>query len=458
MDLDPKPVTITFTGRAARTAPMTWGQRSIYAPIRWLGDDAWYFNLTRVVEAPPGTREDQACAALAALLARHEGLRSSFHETDDDWVQRVRAEGATTVHVTSADPSDAPEVAHALAARLAQHTFRHDDELPVRFGLVVAGPRSGQGDDEHAGTQVTHVVVAVSHLAADGWAADLLKRDVERLLDGSAEAPPQWQPVDQARHELAGPGAARGDAALAYWSRTLEAIPHAPFPPAEADGKPDRFVKLGISSRALAVAATVVAGRCGVSTGTVLLTASVVVLGRLIGQDRVALELIASNRLDERSRGLVAPLAENALFVVDLAGADDFRTAARRTFAAGLSAYRHAQYDPQARDRLVAQTRERHGGGTGLGSFFNDMRIGRDWAVDVDAYGSLDAVRALTAQTTTSFVGSWDRQDATWFVSVDDADGTCGLYLMADTELVPRHRVEELLREMESVVVEAVAG
>lgn len=451
MDLDPQTVTIRFTGRAGRTAPMTWGQRSIYASIRWLGDDAWYFNLTRVVDAPPGTGQHEALAALTELLARHEGLRSSFHEADGDWVQRVRAQGATTVDVTSADPSEAPEVAHALAARLARHTFRHDEELPVRFGLVLVGGPS----DDRAG-EVAHVVVAVSHLAADGWAADLLKRDVERLLAGSADAPPAWQPVDQARHELEGPGAARGDAALAYWSRTLESIPHAPFPPAEADGKPDRFVKLGISSRALAVAATVVAGRCGVSTGTVLLTASVVVLGRLIGQDRVALELIASNRLDERSRGLVAPLAENALFVVDLAGADDFRTAARRTFAAGLSAYRHAQYDPQARDRLVAETRERRGG-SGLGSFFNDMRIGRDWAVDVDAYGSVEAVRALTAHTSTSFVGSWDRQDATWFVSVDDADGTCGLYLMADTELVPRHRVEELLREMESVVVEAVA-
>lgn len=438
---------VTFTGAGERTGAMTWGQASIYSSIRWLGDDASYFNLVRVVDVPAGVDEGTVLGAVQHLLVRHEGLRSLFHETPEGWTQHVRPQGELTVHVADADGAADTAAARAFASELAGHTFRHDVELPLSVGVL----------RDHG--RVTHVVVAASHLAVDGWAADLVAQDLRRLLAGEVADAPTWQPLDQAAHEAGEAGAARGEAALAYWRRTLAAAPRPLFPPADPAPAPGRFVRLALESRALAVAATLVSTRCAVSTGTVLLAAASVVLGRLVGQDRVVLQLIASNRLDERSRSLVAPLAENALFAIDVSGADapgGFATTARRAFASGLNAYRHAQYDPRARDELVAQERARDAD-LDLGCFFNDMRIGRDWGVDVDAYPDVDAVRALRDGARVRHVGSWDRQDATCFVGVDDADGACVLYLMADTALVPEPRVEALLREMESVVVEAVA-
>lgn len=439
--------TIRFTGGADRTGPMTWGQKSIHASIRWLGDEAYYFNLLRVVDVPEGVEKGRVLDALSSLLARHDVLRTHFHETSDGLVQQVHGSGDATVHVTHAEDGAAADVARAFVARLARHTFRHESELPVRLGLVL----------DHG--QPSHVVLAVSHLAVDGWAADLLKQDLVALLAGTQEPAPLWQPLDQAQHESDGPGAARGDAAIAYWRRTVATVPRSLFPVVDPTPRPDRFVRLGMESRALAVAATLVSARCGVSTGTVLLAAAAVVLGRHVGQDRVALQLIASNRLDERSRQLVAALAENALFAVDVspAGAEGgFATVARRTFAAGLNAYRHAQYDPQELHRFLEQEREGDDP-LDLGCFFNDMRIGRDWGVDVESFASVDAVRDLVVQTKTRHVGSWDRQDARYFVSVADDEELCILYLLADTELVSPAEIESLLRQMESVVVEAVA-
>ena len=449
MDLSLTSETIQFAGGPERTAPMTWGQKAIYSAILSYGAEAHYFNLMRAVDVPAGVGARQALAAVSALCARHDVLRTRFHETADGWVQHVHAGGEATVAVTRASEGGEP-VARALATQLARHTFRHAEELPISFGLVVSddGP--------------THVVLAVSHLAADGWAADLLKRDLVRLLDGDDLAAPAWTPVDQARYEADGPGAARGEAALTYWRRTLTTIPRSLFPPlVDAAERPDRFVKLRITSRALAVASTIVSARCGVSTGTVLLAAASIVLGRVVGRDRIALQLIASNRLDEKSRELVGPLAENALFALDVSPANvegGFTTVARRTFAAGLNAYRHGQYDSLELDRFLADECEKDGAELGMGCYFNDMRIGKDWGIDVDSYRSVDEVRELMAQTETALVGSWAQQGSKYFVSVDETEGSCILFLLVDTELVPQDQVDKLLREMESVVVEAVAG
>ena len=442
--------TVTFAGRSERSAPLTWGQRAIHAAIRWLGDDACYFNLTRVVPVPSGVTVDRALDAVAALLVRHEGLRTVLQElADGSWQQHVRGAGSLALPVVRPRPGgEAP--ARELVDRLAQHTFRHDRELPLLVGIVLDDARP------------SHVVLAVSHLAADGWAADLLVTDLARLLDGTADAGPAWQPVDQARHESTGQGAARGLAAVDHWRRTVRTVPRDLFPRVDRGERTARYVRVRLTSTALAVASTVVAARSGVSTGTVLLASAAIVLGRLVGRDEVPFQLIASNRLTERNRALVGPLAENALCVVDVAparGAGGFDRVARGAFAAGLNAYRHGQYDPDAVARVLEEERARGGGELNLGCFFNDMRIGRSWGAGPDAPGdaSPDAVRALRSRSTLSVTGTWDRQDATYFVSVGDWGGTCGLQLMADTALVPRERIDALLREMEEVVVDAVS-
>ncbi|MYS09279.1 non-ribosomal peptide synthetase condensation domain protein, partial [Streptomyces sp. SID6041] len=64
------------------------------------------------------------------------------------------------------DPGRGGETAATLLAELSGHRFAYAEEWPVRLGAVRSDGR------------ITHVVLALCHLAADGHAAEILVRDL----------------------------------------------------------------------------------------------------------------------------------------------------------------------------------------------------------------------------------------------------------------------------------------
>ncbi|RKE17799.1 condensation domain-containing protein [Streptomyces sp. TLI_171] len=436
--------TVTYRGARTGTAPMTWGQRAIWKSIRWLDEGAHYFNIRRTVELPPGRTLGQVDAALTALLERHEALRTTFHESADGWQQHVTGTGTLVYAVLDSTAGDAAGAAARIGEQLVARTFRHTEEIPFRCALVLDDGRPA------------HLALVFSHLGVDFWAVRELERDLRELLAGTEQPAPDWQPLDQAGYESEGEGAQRGAAAVEHWRRTLEKVPPALFPPVDDRGRPERFVRLGMDSPAAAVAATAIAKRCQVSTGTVLLAATAVVLGAWTGHPTVPLQLIAVNRHDDRSRRLVAAMAENALFSLDV-GDGTFDQAVKRAFLSGMNAYRHAHYDPIAVDEVLDAARERNGGVLQLGHFFNDKRMHDRWEDLPDVPATPDGLAPLTEKTRIFHVGDWERQDALFFVHTTYAPDTVLLYLMADTELIPRQDVERVLRAFEALLVAGAA-
>ncbi|MDP5317077.1 condensation domain-containing protein [Streptomyces poriferorum] len=434
-----------FHGRRADRAPMTWGQQAIWKSIRWLGEGSHYFNIRRTLPVPPGRTEAQVAAALGQLLSRHEALRTHFRQAATGPEQEVTDEGTFAYTVYDTSPGTGAETAGRLAQELAGTAFDHDRELPLRCALVLEAGAPGQ------------LALAFSHLGVDFWAVRELLADLAALLYDRAGPAPDWQPLDQAAFETEGAGAARGTASLAYWRTTLSRVPPAMFTRPADDPAPDRFVRLRMDSPAVAVATTALADRCRVSTQTVLLAATAAVLGSYSGHNTAVLQLIAVNRHDERSRRLIAAMAENALFAVD-SGTGSFEELVRRTFLVGMNAYRHAQYDPLAMDEVLEEAKAASGGELDLSCFFNDKRMHDRWPGLPATDGSAEQLRALTEKTEVSCVGVWERQDATFFVHTAYEPDTCLLHLMADTRLVPRPEIERLLRSFETLLVESVAG
>lgn len=399
----------------------------------------------RTVDLPKELTTDQIKSALTELLRRNEALRTLFQETGaDEWTQAVADRGSVLLAVVEAAPGNFRDVAGELANDLVKRTFRHDTEFPFRCTLVLADGVPAQ------------LVLVFSHLGVDFWGVRELERQLVDLLAGKVPPEPEWQPVDQARYESEGPGADRGASAVAYWRRTLGRVPAALFPPAPAgdEGRPERFVRLGMDSQAVAVAATALADRCQTSTGTVLLAATAAVLGAYTGHGTVPLQLIAVNRHDDRTRRLVAAMAENALFSLDVADGS-FDQAVKRAFLAGMNAYRHAHYDPIAVDEVLDTARARNGGVLDLGNFFNDKRLKDRWEDLPDTGGDRSRLVQLTERTRIFHVGCWERQDAAFFVHTSYAPDTCLLHLMADTELIPRTDIELLLRAFETLLVDS---
>ncbi|MEV1044050.1 condensation domain-containing protein [Streptomyces sp. NPDC049916] len=447
-------LTVRFSGLRSGSAPMSWGQQAIWKSINWLAEEAHYFNLARVVALPGGTTTDGVLGVLGELIARHEALRSTFTDGPDGPVQRVYGSGSATVAVHAA-PADAPGPpdeadAQALADRLAATPFRNGEEFGMRYAVLT-----------HAGEPVWLVMV-VSHQATDYGGVRVMEAELARLLRGESLEPVEWQPLDQARHQQEGEGARRGRAALDHWERALSTAPtsHFDFPPppdGAGEDDPGRFVRLRLASVAGAVAAQRLADRCRVSTSTVLLTAAAATLAAYTGHDRAVMLLIAGNRNEPRLQSMVGAQTENALFVL-APGEGTFEDAVRGGFLPTMSAYRYGEYDPAAMDEVHERVGRARGRKLDLSAFFNDVRMRDRWDALPDTGDDPEALLALRAGSEVSFIGSWARQDAKYFVHTPYCPDRLHLYLMADTHYLPVPVIEGLLRAMETLLVESVHG
>ncbi|MFD0565852.1 condensation domain-containing protein [Kitasatospora saccharophila] len=171
--------------------------------------------------------------AVAAVVARHEPLRTSFGESDGVPVQRVadRVEVPVLLHDLRAEPD--PE---AAALRLAEASggrpYALEDGPLLRIELYRTG-------------EWAHVLLlAAHHLVSDGWSIRLLLDELlaahRAVADGGEPRLPalpegfgdhvMWQ---RARAE--GPAA---DRAAAYWAAELAAPPGRGLPPGSAPAAP----------------------------------------------------------------------------------------------------------------------------------------------------------------------------------------------------------------------------
>ncbi|MFJ6805570.1 condensation domain-containing protein [Streptomyces anulatus] len=424
---------------------MTWGQRAIWKSIRWLGDGAHYFNICRIVPIPADHDTPSVLSAVGDLLSRHEALRTVFHDGADTPAQEVAREGAVRVSLSEAPVGTGDAVARRLSRTLASTAFDLAAEWPVRCALVTerGGPVS--------------LVMVFSHLGVDGWALGELIADLRDILHGKTSDAPSWQPLDQARYESGPVGVRRHDRSLDFWRRTLPTLPAPLYPGPPLPHDRQRFVRFQMDSPATAVATTIIAERCRVSTAGVLLAATAAVLGARTGHDRVGLLLISSNRHDEPRRRLVGAMTTNALFAVDTT-TGTFDDLVRRTSRASMNSYRFAQYDPIAMDAVLAEADRESGGELDVSAFFNDVRLSDRWDHLPQCGEDPDELRELTSRTRTRFIGSWEKQDATFFVHTAYAPDTCLLHLMTDTARIPLADIEPVLRDVEALLVESAAA
>ncbi|MET8234750.1 amino acid adenylation domain-containing protein [Micromonospora sp. NPDC005298] len=229
------------------------------------------------VRLPAATHPDHVRAALHALEARHEPLRTRYLVVDGVARQRVVAPGTVDLEVR--------DVSHGGLADLLTEQLGRGFDLRTgplwRAGLAVAAGR------DHL------LVLAVHHIASDAGTADVLERDLRELCDAAARGRPADLPelpvqyadyaVWQQRHltdEFVG-------RELAYWREALAGMPQLELPldrprPARRDAQGSM---LGFTVAAdVAGALTEVGRRCSASPFMTLLTGFATVLARYTGQ------------------------------------------------------------------------------------------------------------------------------------------------------------------------------
>jgi hypothetical protein len=439
----------TFHAGTGRTGPLTWGQSSIWEAMQQTAPDDHYFNNGVVVAIPARVRPvDPArlAGAMAAVCERHESLRTRLIR-DDPTHQRVFAEGSLPLTVVVAEPGTEDETAWQVRDRLVAPHFDYWEEWPLRVGLVTM-----RGE-------VTHLVLAYCHLAADGLGCDLVIRDLMSVLGGRPPKTRAPQPLELAAWQRSPAGLRVADGAIAYWERELGRAPTATFD-RESGSPPESPLvpQVSITSRAMALAIARIAAMHSVSSSSVLLTATTALVASETGNEVCAILPVVSNRFRPDTMGVVSTLSQQGLLVQEIGGR---ALPALLGPARGkiLRAYRSAMHDPADRNRIARTI----GASRGVAPAhplccFNDQRmeIHTNTAAEIPADAA--TIRDAMAHTTMAWQPGHDNVQCRFCVQVWDQPEGMTFWLAANTRFLSKSAMERFAWRMEETLVDAACA
>ncbi|MEV8512168.1 condensation domain-containing protein [Dactylosporangium sp. NPDC051484] len=428
-------ITVPFTGDGAGRGELTWGQQQVWRAMVEVDTSMSMGGVVPVLDAR--TVEDFA-GELRFFMSRYPAMRSLLRIAPGGaTTQEVLGSGEAFLEVHTAASADA---AGALAAEVyagwKARNFDYAHEWPIRMAVVRAGE----------GGPVTHVVVMICHIAADGSGLATMVRELaERDTIGPH---PATGPLELAATQRA--AGRHTDNAMRYWEAQLRVIEPQRFAGyAEPEGA--RFRQVVWRSPAMYLASERLAAELSVDAAPVLLAAYGVAFARVVGGGPLASQVIVSNRFRPGLADVVSPLAQNGLVVLDARGitAAEAVSQARQ---ASMSASKYAYYDPGTRLALIDRIGKERGEPIDLAVFYNDRRISvRPPAEAPDEAATLAARPAteLVSETSMSFFNE------KLMINIDDVPGTVQITTEVDTAYLPIEDLRRLLWQMEDFTVAA---
>ena len=248
-------IPVEFTGERAGEGPLTLGQLDVY---KWLSEapDHVYAILCAELPVPAAVSVDDVAEAAAALIARHESLRTTYLPGEQPR-QRVAAAGVQLLEVCSLGegqwgPRDRPAVAEALIQWLRESPDPGGARCGWRWPSLPA--RAIGSSPAPPGSRTWPWTTARSRSSSatsPACSAIPPRRQAGR---------PGHQPLDQAELEATPAERRRADAALDYLREQSRRIPRCLYalPGARPSGE---SLAVELSSVAAAMAVRRVAAR-----------------------------------------------------------------------------------------------------------------------------------------------------------------------------------------------------
>jgi amino acid adenylation domain-containing protein len=281
--------------------------------------------------------------ALTALVARHEGLRTTFPLVGDEPVQRVgpaEAVSCQVVDLRQLPPRRRRAETERLAARFATQPFDLATGPLFRSALI----RLGESGDAF--------VFVIHHIVADGWSLEVLFRELSTMYAQAATHSPVSLPPagpQYADYTLWQRRRLTGDALdqlVQHWKRklsgaaTLELPTDRPRPRVQSTRGAQLFFDIDASTvdavRALSRAADA-------TPFMVTLAAFVAMLHRYTHQDDIVVGSPVASRSRAEIEGTVGFFANSLVLRSDLGGDPTFYELVRRTRAMTMDAYEHQE-------------------------------------------------------------------------------------------------------------------
>ncbi len=278
-------------------------------------------------------------AAINDVVARHEGLRTTFPIEGGRQVQRIEPVAEVDVEVLDRRSLPTGDRLEAVIEEMRTATRRpfRLDQLPLaRFVLYQVE------DDEHL------LYVNVHHIIGDQWSFGVLSRDLSACYNARrAGTVPELAPLaiqfaDYAQWHRSWIESGAVDDQLEYWRGQLDRCPTIDLP---AD-RPRPAVQTGHGAMLkVPIPADLSRGieelclRSRVTPFMVLLAALDVLLHRYTGADDIAVGTAIANRNWLESEGLIGSFVNTLVLRADLSGDPTFAELLERVHEVALDAY-----------------------------------------------------------------------------------------------------------------------
>ena len=442
-----RPVPVKFTGDRAGEGPLALGQLNVY---EWMSRIPEHLYAILCVEfpVPAVVSVDDVAAATGMLIERHESLRTTFVPGEQPR-QRVAATGVQLLEVCSLGegqwgPRDRPAVAGALVRWL------RESPDPLRIAVAIA---------PDAGDQVIACAAALSHLAVDHGAIEILKRDFAALLGDPAQRQAGLgghQPLDQAKLEATPADLRKAEAALDHLREQSWRMPRCLYavPGARASGE---SLVVELSSVAAAMAVRRVAARTRTSRSSVVLAAICAVVARRAGYRELVFPVLSGNRFERHLVSYIGALAQVPIVTVETGGRS-FDELAAHTWTTVMEASRHGRFDGAKQEAMDKLAEHERGLRFNYGPFFNSL-VPESWSGLTAGVGfqpeEIDIALARTGLRWRAMPLSGTPLQ----FRLNQIDGRLRLDVWSgDTGLVPRAELESVLLAVERLLAAAAHG
>lgn len=435
-------ILVPFSGEESGECGVTWGQRNMLQMMQH-AEDAVMIGGTVPLEE--GTTVENIVHLLAFIVERNHSLRTRYRFREDgEPVQVLYSSGEVALDVVDIGPDEDPaDAAEAVRAGYEREPFDIADDWPVRMAVIRQSgvPR--------------YFAAMYPHVAIDGLGFEALVDDLRNLNRDTGEhlAPREGiQPFELARQQQSPAGLRQSAASITYWEKMVRQVSGRRFDTSYEPRDP-QWWDLTLDSKAVYLAATSIAARTGANTGSILLAAYAVGLGKVSGKSPSAIRTFISNRFRPGLRESVTPLLASCLCVVDVADTD-FDTVATQAWRAQLKAGKYAYFDPRDLFAMFKRVSDERGEEVDLLCFFNDLRRATA-AMRPGPLPTPEEIEAALPLTTLTWGPHTNVPDAQTFMEVNAVPGTVNLLLRVDTEVVTPEEQERIVREMERILVAA---
>lgn len=432
--------------------PLTWGQRWIWRAVAAQAPHYAHFGAPFRVDIPLGCDLEGVLSSLSAILRRHETLRTRYFVDEHGKPRQVIAgQGALDVEVRDCAAGEVAAATGQAEKELTRLPFTIP-ELAVRVAVIT---------EEGVPAKITLIVF---HMAIDAWGMHRITSELKQYLRALADGTdlPSLEeishPADRAELEQSPAGRRRSQAGLKHWKRTLDTFPLVALPALAAAPEPVRFKEHTLYSKALLVAAPVLAKELGTNIGSVILAHAVRLLGKLSGNSRCGFLMFSHNRFLERDLNYSGTLVQSVPVGVDVE-ALSLGELVKSCHQSVLRAVTGCECDPDAVDLLLKEYPAEKGYEADLSCAFNLFfpEFGQGSGEPVRGCAEAEAVaRQLAHESRFGPVREFEWDDMKFYLGAFIEEGDFILSLRADTALLPSSQIARFLGDLEGAVLDSL--